>query len=90
MVRGFYKGIKNVSKIFDMTVSSKHFYPGGFNSKMDKREAALIIGCRESSEQDKILSRYKKLMILNHPDRGGSPYLALKVNEAKEILAKGS
>eukprot|EP00455_Lapot_gusevi_P004892 TRINITY_DN1203_c0_g1_i4.p1 TRINITY_DN1203_c0_g1~~TRINITY_DN1203_c0_g1_i4.p1 ORF type:complete len:105 (-),score=27.53 TRINITY_DN1203_c0_g1_i4:355-669(-) len=68
--------------------TAKRFYEGGFQDKMTRREAALILGCRESSTKDRVLERYRKVMILNHPDRGGSPYIASKINEAKELLHK--
>jgi DnaJ family protein C protein 19 len=29
-------------------------------------------------------------MLLNHPDNGGSTYISIKVNEAKDMLIKGS
>ncbi|KAK4650647.1 mitochondrial import inner membrane translocase subunit TIM14 [Podospora pseudocomata] len=67
----------------------KAFYKGGFEPRMNKREAALILSLQESSiTKDKVRKAHRTLMLLNHPDRGGSPYLATKVNEAKEFLEK--
>ncbi|KZL63329.1 hypothetical protein CI238_10388, partial [Colletotrichum incanum] len=67
----------------------KAFYKGGFEPRMNKREACLILSLQESGiSRDKVRKAHRTLMLLNHPDRGGSPYLATKVNEAKELLEK--
>ena len=65
------------------------YYEGGFEETMTKQEAALILGVRQSSSARRIKEAHRKLLILNHPDTGGSTYLSGKINEAKEILLKG-
>ena len=66
------------------------FYKGGFEPKMNRREASLILqlkygghsrertagtGLMDYSERmmtkEKIRANHRKLMLLNHPDRGG-------------------
>ncbi|CAA9958893.1 hypothetical protein CFE70_002412 [Pyrenophora teres f. teres 0-1] len=65
------------------------YYKGGFEPKMTRREAALILEMPERGITKELLrKKHRSLMLLNHPDRGGSPYLATKVNEAKELLEK--
>jgi curved DNA-binding protein CbpA len=56
---------------------------------MSKREAALILGVRESASAERIKDSHRKILLLNHPDKGGSAYLAAKINEAKDLLLKG-
>jgi len=68
---------------------TKKFYEGGFEDKMTKREAALILGVRESATAERINDNYRRILLLNHPDRGGSALISAKINEAKVILLKG-
>lgn len=65
-----------------------HYYKGGFEEgpKMSRREAALILGVREGANREAVRDAHRRIMVANHPDRGGSPYLASKVNEAKSTL----
>ena len=59
---------------------------GPFGDDMTRREASLILGVRESAGKDKIVAAHKRIMLSNHPDNGGSTYVATKVNEAKNVL----
>jgi len=68
---------------------AKNFYDGGFEDKMTRREAALILGVRENTGEQRIKESHRRILLLNHPDRGGSPYVAAKINLAKDLLIKG-
>ncbi|KAJ1565070.1 hypothetical protein HK405_013228 [Cladochytrium tenue] len=64
---------------------------GGFEPSMSRREAALILGLRETAgavPRDRLKDAHRRIMLSNHPDRSGSPYLASKINEAKDMLDK--
>ncbi|PNH09369.1 Mitochondrial import inner membrane translocase subunit TIM14 [Tetrabaena socialis] len=68
------------------TSVGKQYYKGGFLPEMTKREASLILGVRESAGEERIKDAHRRIMVANHPDSGGSSYIAAKVNEAKDMM----
>ena len=124
--RKFLKSTMDALPINEMSDVFSKFHRGGFEQKMTRSEASLVLGglfwswiwymrfpeCHTivprwlclllskfikkqsfhllivpyNAKQDKIRNAHRRVMIANHPDRGGSPYLAAKINEAKDML----
>jgi DnaJ homolog subfamily C member 19 len=53
-------------------------------------EALALFGLTATADKKQIIKRHRELIQKNHPDRGGSDYLAAKINEAKEVLLKAT
>ncbi|MBV1876083.1 MAG: hypothetical protein KUG79_00440 [Pseudomonadales bacterium] len=54
--------------------------------EMDQATALMILGLEGAVTKDQIISAHRRLMQKIHPDRGGSNYLAVQINQAKAFL----
>lgn len=61
----------------------------GASGGMSRAEALDILGLEEGADAAAVNLAYKRLIAHAHPDRGGSAYLAAKINEAREVLLSG-
>jgi len=55
-------------------------------SAMSRAQAMQILGLEEGYTEQEVRAAHKKLMAKNHPDKGGSEFLAAQINQAKDVL----
>lgn len=53
---------------------------------MTRAEALAVLGLDGNPDRETIGEAHRRLIQRNHPDRGGSDYLASRINEARDVL----
>lgn len=56
------------------------------SGKLQARDALTILGLTGTADDAAIKQAHRRLMKKFHPDQGGSPFLAAKINMAKDLL----
>lgn len=60
--------------------------PGG---PMSKSEALRILGLQLGASADEVRAAHRRRLQEHHPDRGGDPDMAARINQARDVLLEG-
>ena len=56
------------------------------SGRMTRSEALKVLGLEQNASESDVRAAHRRLIQQTHPDKGGTSYLAAKINEAKEVL----
>ena len=80
--------MKHLQSDTGSSTDNRHSAPPQTYSELSEDEAWKILGLEPDASREDIVLAHKRLIQKLHPDRGGSDYLAAKLNTARDLLLK--
>lgn len=82
-LHGLYKMLRG---LFGSARQAPRNPPKASTGTMSREDALQILGLTGAAGPEDIREAHRRLMKNMHPDRGGSDYLASRINQARDVL----
>jgi DnaJ-class molecular chaperone len=70
----------------DETGGGRESGTAGAGGSMSRDQAYEVLGLHPGATETEIREAHRKLLMANHPDKGGSTFIAAQINQAKDVL----
>jgi len=83
---GLLRFLPMLKSVFGRPPKARSQHPPAPRSTLTAPTAREILGVELHATRAEIVAAHRKLMQRNHPDQGGSTYIAAQLNEARDLL----
>ena len=70
----------------DETGGGRESGTAGAGGSMSRDQAYEVLSLHPGATETEIREAHRKLLMANHPDKGGSTFIAAQINQAKDVL----
>ena len=85
-LHGLWQGFRRMTGAPPPDAEAGQAPPAGPDTAMTRSQAYEVLGLTSEASPEEIREAHRRLMRTNHPDSGGSTWIATRLNQARDLL----